>query len=329
MQNLFLFIGENDPAREAKLKLWQSEFIKKHGEVNLEIFENPEKSHISRIITALQSQPFLGEKRMVVVKGLPPKAAMKEDQKKSGGTDWIALEEALNDISETTVAIFSQDKPDRRTGFYKKLEKLAVVHDFPLLIGAELENEIKSILKKSGKGITREALDLILLLTREDIRLIAKELEKLCLCRADTLTEREISSVVTGIPEANIFQALETVGSASHRSVLNSFEHLFQAGEDRMMIFFMLVRQIRLLLMTRSLLDQRADQGTIQRRLKIAPFQASRLVRQARTLTMPQLISLHERLTEMDFQIKTGKIPQQEGDAALFELALGRLLVAA
>lgn len=329
MQNLFLFTGENDPAREAKLKLWQREFVKKHGEVNLEIFESPEESQISRIITALQSHPFLGEKRMVLVKGLPPKAPLKENQKKSGEAPWSAVEEILTDIPETTVAIFSQDKPDRRTGFFKKLHKLATIHDFPLMKGAELENEIKSILKKSRKVITREALGLFLLLTAEDIRLISKELEKLSLLSTNTITEKEISDVVTGVAEANIFQALENVGASSHRAILQGFEDLFQAGQDRMMIFFMLVRQIRLLIMTRSLLDQRSDGATIQRRLKIAPFQTSRLVRQARGMAMPQLIRLHERLTEMDLQIKTGKISQQEGDAALFQLAMDRLLVSA
>jgi len=78
--------------------------------------------------------------------------------------------------------------------------------------------------------------------------------------------------------------------SASFRLLEKTRQH--EADE---LIFFMLVRQVRLLIQVK---DQVA---------KLPPWQKQKLTRQANQFSTQQLISLHHQLLEIDRSIKTGK----------------------
>lgn len=71
--------------------------------------------------------------------------------------------------------------------------------------------------------------------------------------------------------------------------------------DDPEMVFYMLTRQIRLLIQAK---DKKADQI-----LKMAPWQKTKLISQANKFALNQLLSLHKQLTKIDYQQKTGQDP--------------------
>jgi len=318
--SIHLFTGNDHQALQEKLGFWEREFVKKHGEANLEKFEDLRQEDISRIIAAFETAPFLGEKRMVIIRGLPAST------EKTAKIETDTLEEALKAASETAVIIFVSPVPDKRSRLYKTLVKLAGVESFSIPESRELGPWIEQSVRAKGKRITPGARDLLMLFTSQDVTKLPGEIEKLSLLDQETITEDMIGTFVSPTPEAKIFQMLDLIGTGSSLLVRRSLEQLARSGGEMMMIFSMIVRQFRLLIQVRDLMEKGNRIETIQRRLKIAPFQATMLTRQAKNFSPSQLRSAHTRLADIDLQIKTGKIPLSSGQDDFLHLRIDQLL---
>ena len=320
MNNLFFFTGENVQALQEKLRFWQQEFVKKYGESNLEVFEDLKQADLSRVLMTLESQPFLAEKRMVVIKDVPQGADVKKKLETEG------LEKALEDLSEGTFVVFVSPKPDKRTRLSKLLLKTAQVETFEIPTGKALSDWVVQRLRQQGKTLEPRALQTLIFFCAEDVTRLASEIEKLSLLSPEMIRVEDVERCVSPTPEAKIFKALDFIGKGSPRETLQAFEKLRQSGEDAMMVFFMIVRQMRLLLQMRSMLDQQASRGEIQKRLKLAPFQVGMLSEQARRFKLETLKTGYQRLAAIDEQIKTGRIPLSTGRDELLYLSIDQFL---
>lgn len=320
MSSLFFFTGENTPALEDKLHFWMREFAKKHDAMNLEVFENIVTQDLGTIINSIESQPFLAERRMIVIKDLPLAA----NTKKKIETE--ALEECLQDIPESSLIIFVSAKPDKRGKFYKWLSKNAQIEAFALPKGRELQSWVTQRVGQRGKAIDAQAASLLTLYCGEDVVRMDGEIKKLLLLERASISVSDIQKFVSPTPEGKIFQSLDLMGKASRQEVLQSFEKLFQTGQDPMMVFFMMVRQFRLLLQVRTLLDRHTDRPLLQKRMKLAPFQVGMLTKQAESFHTAQLKKAFLKLAEMDYKIKTGQLPTGSQQTDLLQLSLEHFL---
>ena len=68
----------------------------------------------------------------------------------------------------------------------------------------------------------------------------------------------------------------------------------------------MIVRQFRLLLLTREIMDHNGMEADIARRLKLHPFVARKISAQARRFSQNQLDTIYRLLLEIDSETKTG-----------------------
>lgn len=90
--------------------------------------------------------------------------------------------------------------------------------------------------------------------------------------------------------------------------------HRLLEEQEALLIFGMVVRQFRLLLQTREVLDQGGREIDLVRALKISPFVAGKLVPQAHHFTQNKLEAIYRRLLELDEAAKTSQI---DADLAL------------
>lgn len=317
--NLYLFTGENFQALNEKLRFWKKEFEKKHSETNIEQFDDVSQKDIPSIINAIESQPFLADKRMIIIRDVPQSA----EKKKKLELDQLqkSLEES---IPESSFVVFVSAKPDKRGRFYKFLKKKAEIKEFAVLKGAQLRTWIVQRAEQLGKSLDPQAAELLMYSCAEDNGRIAGELDKLSLLDAQQITKEDVHKLVDMTPEAKIFQALDKIGSEPIQTLLKRFDQLVRSGEAMPLIFFMIVRQFRLLIQIKSL--EGAPPAHIQKRLKLAPFQVGMLSRQARSLSLPLLKKAYRQLAEIDRQIKTGRIPFSNDKTELFQLKIDQFL---
>lgn len=321
MTNLYLFTGDHRRAMNEKLKFWQEEFLKKHGEGNLSRFEDVKQEDLKTIINAIDCEPFLGQKRLIMIEGIPPSA----ENAKTIRLD--ALEDILEKIPQTSIVVFVSENPDQRLRFYKKLESLATIETFFKPKGADLKRWVIQSFQKQRKQIRLEALEKLLYFTHEDIDELHNEIEKLTLLSADIIAENHIEQHVTSNPETRIFKFLEGIGKKSSSESIQELRKLFQQEEDHLMVVYMIVRQFRLLVQLRYLLDQGMGRGAIQKKLSLKPFILKLLLDQVKYFQLDDLIKAYQRLTDLDYRLKTGKISISPS-SKLLELRLDQFLYA-
>jgi len=94
-----------------------------------------------------------------------------------------------------------------------------------------------------------------------------------------------------------VFSWLETLGAQNNEAKGLKLLHQAVAQESSELCFFLLIRQVRLLL-------QAKDGET----LAVAPFQKSRFISQSQRFTLRQLLALHQSLLQTDLAIKSSQL---------------------
>jgi DNA polymerase-3 subunit delta len=271
------------------------------------------------LIRVTSSLPFLCERRLVVLSN--PLGSFK------GQRDRNRFKEILEQIPATTALIIRIDNPlvdsrGRRRGQTHWLEKWAqkqdtkaFIREYTLPKGPQMARWIQTQAKASGGEFSFEAAGLLSTLVNNNPRLATQEIEKLL---AYTNYQRpvepdDVEYLVAYTGEASIFEMVDALGTRNGRQAQRLLHQLL-AEDDPLRLFGMIVRQFRMLLITRELVDHGHREGDIARALGTPPFVVRKLMGQIGNFNLQQLEDIYRKLLEIDEGIKTGRI---EGAVAL------------
>jgi len=316
----FLFFGSDVYSQTQKLHFWKTEFEKKHGELNISILDGAQVPP-GEIISAVNSVPFLGEKRLVIVKNFLSQGDAENHK---------PLTELLKDIPDFTVLIFSEfGAVDRRLSLYKKLKKEATIEEFAALEGTKLTNWIAGYVTKHGGSIRHDASLLLAQQTEGNLYRLENELRKLV---GYTNGEREIGLrevelLVKTSFSTSIFKLTDSIGQKNQRLALKTLHELIDSGDELHGILYMIMRQFRIITGVKDLVDRGLRQDEITSELKEHPYVVKNTMGQARNFSMTQLKRAYKLLREIDTRLKTGGIRIVTGDNREFVLALDTLIV--
>jgi DNA polymerase III delta subunit len=112
LNNLFLFTGEETYLLTEQIHSWKRAFIQKHGDINLEVLDAT-RQPLNEVMASVNAMPFLGDKRLIFIHGLPdqPKTrnadkVSKKDEKRDMELKKLAGD--LGDIPESSIVVFVQ-----------------------------------------------------------------------------------------------------------------------------------------------------------------------------------------------------------------------------
>ena len=160
-----------------------------------------------------------------------------------------------------------------------------------------------------GGRIAPQAAALLATNVGGDLQALTNEIEKLVLYKGSEATI-EAADVVLLSPyaaEETIFELVDALGNRQTARAAELFQEKVHEGADPFYLFSMFIRQFRLLIQARYLLDRGERAAGIAEQMKQRPFVADKLARQARNFTLPQLEQIYRRLLEIDVDAKTGK----------------------
>jgi DNA polymerase-3 subunit delta len=159
---------------------------------------------------------------------------------------------------------------DRRTKLVKLVEKSGLLLDFPALAN---DDDAMALLRprveRAGKMLTRSAVALLVERCGLDAQRLVNETEKLIayVGRREEITTDDIRLMVAATAELSVFDLVDAVAQRQPRQALDQLEGLLAQQADEFMILAMLIRQFRLLLQARWLLDTgRVDPKLLRRR---------------------------------------------------------------
>ena len=309
---MIIFVhGENSYLSLKHVEKMRTKFSATLDKSGMNLAEFPlsgKKIEIGSVMQSVQTPPFLGEKRMVIVKGL-----LEEVTTKPNAKPWV---EALQKTPDTSIVILLNALPAskiQKNHLYKSLNDQDSVHvyDFPALQGSALTSWATEYAKELGLNIDRSLLNQIIGLVGADLWQLSGELEKIA-AYADgkAVTPEMISQLVRANYEDAMFDFVDAVSQKNTQRALGLLHAQRESGSSDFHLFAMLARQIRLLLGARTVLDRNPNAGKaeVASEMGLHPFVAQKTLAQARSFDSASLILLHGMLESFDQKMKTGGI---------------------
>jgi DNA polymerase-3 subunit delta len=184
----------------------------------------------------------------------------------------------------------------------------------------EMPRWIEGEAKKQGGKIDPDAATRLSEMVGEDTRIAAQELTKLLTYvnfeRPIRMMDVEKVSIVSA--QGSVFELVDALGQNDGKKAQHVLHQLLE-DEEAFELWGMVIRQFRLLLQAREMLDERAAVPEVQKALGLHEFVAQKVCNQAGRFSMSALESIYHKLLEIDEAAKTSQVP--------LDLALDTLIV--
>lgn len=268
---------------------------------------------------ATSAMPFMSARRLVIV--THPLARL------NSPTERKKFRSLLETIPATTALVLVEyrsltEERDRKKGNINWMEKWAAaagervyMRHFPSLKGSALSRWIRDRAILLGGQITPQAAALLASLVDSDTLLASQEIEKLLtyVNYQRSVEPDDVELLTAYVGQGDIFAMVDALGNKDGRQAMRMLHRLL-GEKDPLSIFGMVVRQFRLLLLAREVLDRGGREGDVASELKVHPYVAGKVTAQARHFSPSVLEAVYRRLLDVDEAIKTG---QMRGDLAL------------
>lgn len=173
------------------------------------------------------------------------------------------LEETLKSgLSAGNCLIFTAEAVDKRKKLYKIISELGVVLYFgevksDAVRREKLQKEAQKLLEGCGKKMTPAAWIALGGKTGFDLRRSMSELDKLIsfVGERSTVGKEDVEDAVGKTKEDEIFALTNALGAKNQLAALDALKNLLDQGTHHLIILTMIVREIRLMLQARVLMD--------------------------------------------------------------------------
>lgn len=192
----------------------------------------------------------------------------------------------------------------------KRHPEKALEEDFPLPKQWQMSGWIQEQARSLGGQITPQAALKLQELVGVNKRLAVQELHKL-LAYANyqrPIAPEDVEKLVADAGQGNVFQLVDAVATGNRAQALASLQKLLEQDEPSG-IFGMLVRQFRMLLVAREMLNQDGASQQLMKELRIHEFVAKNVLTQARQFSPSELAVAYHRLLDADERVKSGEMP--------------------
>jgi len=262
---------------------------------------------VDDIIIALQTMPFLAEKRLLLVKDAQ-KIKAKEAEK---------LAEYLKmPVTSSCLVLLWQDKlrKDAKSGLFSAVGKTGAVVEFRALYDRELPSWVVQKVAGLGKRISSDAAQYLVQESGSNLLDLYNEIEKLDLFTgaAKEITVKDVEVMSGHTRQANLNQLAEAIEGKKIDEMLAIVEGLLEEGEIPLKILATIYRSVRRLLAAKSLGEERGlSSQEIKQELHLHPYFDRNFLMNVSRYTMAELQKDLELILQADLELKTSVRPEQ------------------
>lgn len=300
-KQIYLLYGEEPYLKSQYRKRLQEALVSPEDTVNLTYYEGKNLS-VKELIDQAETMPFFSERRLLVVdnSGFFKNASPE-------------LASYLEELPDTTYLIFSEEEVDKRGKLYKAVKKLGRTVEFTRQTEDTLFRWILGILKKEGKNITRQTMELFLERTGTDMNLIHGELEKLLsyTMGRDVITREDVEAICCGQTVNQIFKMVNAIAEKNRSLAMDLYYDLLALKEPPMRILYLIARQLNQIMQVGELKSHGLGREEIAARLGIQSFIVRNIMQQAGKFTAEQLRGGVEKAVGYEEAVKTGKLDEK------------------
>lgn len=294
MSSLFLLTGDNAYELQRERRRWMKAFAEKHGEENLSRREG-EALTPADVLNEAATLPFLAEKRLLVIEGVPPW------EKEVFHTLAAAVHPAV-------VVLFVAPVLDKRTSAAKALLELAEVRECTPLSPAQLHAWMQDIVRERGAKLTEEAVHALVDLCGRDQLMLDQELAKLALYRyGGEIRRADVELLCTSSAEQDAWRLLDFLGNSRTADALAFLRRLTERGESPHALWSMLLWAVSSAVAVLGALEEGHRTPSAVVKATGITFGAARsALPLAQKLGRAGMRSLAEWMADADIALKTG-----------------------
>jgi DNA polymerase-3 subunit delta len=316
--NLHFLFGNDEFAISRRLKDFESDFNDPtSADMNTARLDARSMSE-NDLNTSVNAMPFLARRRLVLLANPSAKYNNVSSRKK--------FLEFIEKAPETTRVVMYESVEPRDADKHwlvkwaEKNEKSIQTKAFMLPRLKDMTGWIVNEMKNQGGQIEPRAAEMLKDMVGVDTRQAGMEISKLLAyvnwARQVKVTDVEAVCVVTS--QQSVFDFVDALSSGNGKQAQHLLHRLLES-EEAFSLWGMVVRQFRLLVQAREILDGRGNKDDVARALGVHPFVAEKTTGQAARFSMESLESIYRKLLRIDEGVKTSQLT--------LELALDTLVV--
>ena len=298
-KNVYLLYGDEACLRESYKRALVNALTVPSDTLNYARFSGKE-TNPAEVVSLANTLPFMAAKRVITV------------------DDSGFFKNACDDIaeyiaapSEDTCLIFNESEIDKRGRAYKAAQKAGFTVEASHPDENELKRWIAGNLKRAGKNIRENTVELIMSTVGTDMYLLDGELNKLISYTGEIneVTDDDIKAVCTVNPSDSIFKLIEAMALQRQKEAVRIYYELVDNKEAAPLVIISLIaRQFRVMLTVREMTDAHVGRDAIAARAGIPPFSVGRYQAQSGKFSRKKMIDVLEDCVKSNYEIRQGKI---------------------
>ena len=307
MPNLYFLFGNDEFAITRKRKDFESDFTDPtSADMNTAHLDARSMSE-DDLNNAVNAMPFLAKRRLVLLQNPSSKYNNPNSRKK--------FFEFLEKAPDTTrLVMFESVEPKEAEKHWlvkwaEKNNKLMQAKAFMLPRLKDMPGWIINETKNQGGKMDPRAAEMLKDMVGVDTRQAGMEIAKLLayVNWARPVTAQAVEAVCIVTSQQSVFDFVDALANGNGKSAQHLLHRLLES-EDEFALWGMVVRQFRLLIQAREILDARGNQNDVARALGVHPFVAEKTTQQAARFSMESLESIYRKLLRIDEGVKTSQL---------------------
>ena len=298
MKNNYLIIGDDQYLRgreESKIK--ENFLSSEESYLNYSVFNSQE---IDNIMDSLNTVPFMGDRRVVLVK----------DAHQLSQDSFETILSYAEKPMDSTVLVLSADSSLEGNKAYKKLSSLMETVRANAPDAATVKKWIRGFFKNEDIEISPQAVNLIAELKGDDISGIKTELEKIAAYSGGEKIEAgNIEELVGRSVTETVFKLVDAINKKDAKWAFRIIQDLYSQKKQPHEVIGYLAWYLRTIQKIVALTSETKSIKEIASRIKYSPAYTRRLMTQAENYSTDKLERWVSLLFETDRDIKTGKKP--------------------
>jgi DNA polymerase-3 subunit delta len=318
MPNIHFLFGNDEFAITRKLKDFEADFTDPtSAEMNTARLDARSISE-DELNNAVNAMPFLAKRRLVLLQNPSSKYNNPSARKK--------FLEFIEKVPETArLVMYESVEPKEAEKHWlmkwaEKNNKLIQTKAFMLPRLKEMTGWIVNEMKNQEGKIEPRAAEMLKDMVGVDTRQAGMEIAKLLayVNWARPVTAGDVEAVCIVTSQQSVFDFVDALANGNGKAAQHLLHRLLER-EDEFSLWGMVVRQFRLLIQAREILDARGNQNDVARALGIHPFVAEKTTQQAARFSIESLEYIYHKLLKIDEDVKTSQVT--------LDLALDTLVV--
>jgi len=306
---VFVFYGPEEYVKDRALEALKAKLVPPGLEdLNYQYLDG-ERANAAEIRRAVETLPFMAEKRLVVVRDYPMLASSSRGSGLDAAKEADGLERLTADFPDTTCLVFLQRvPPDATRAAWKQLKKSADIVEFSPLTEDELVQQLSKTAKRCGCAVQRSAALFLIEYCGTELEALNRELEKACAHAGSgaSVAREDIEAVCVQTQESKAFRAVNALFAGQAAEAMKGLRTLTADDDGAAVMLSLIARQARLLACAKAE-GPGADAKTLASQLGAPPFALEAAKRQAARWAGEDLCKIIAMCADADIGVKQGK----------------------